>query len=313
MEWAVAAENFSPVRKYSRALAAPIRATTNGLINAGTMPSFTSVNPNCAFSVAMLISHAATRPEPPPSAAPWTRAMTGLGQRTIVKNISIAVSASRRFSSGVNLATRLVQFRSAPALKDFPFPWRTIARTSWRVPRSLNVCVRRPINSSLSALWISGRLRVTRAIEPSMCVSSIGTNVASDIGDDVFGGCPGLEDFTDAQFLQFRNVLVRNDSPDDDEDVIELFFFHQFQNAGNQRHMGTGEHRKSNDIDVLLKRRAHDLFRCLSEARIDHFKSGIAESACDDLRTTVMAVEAGFCNEYSNSFSHQIAGSSYEP
>src|SRR5678815_5610670 len=99
-----------------------------------------------------------------------------------------------------------------------------MARTSGRVPRSLNVSVRRPINSSLSALWISGRSRVTRAMELSISVLSIGTNVSSNVGNDVFSGRTRLKYFADAQFLQFGNVRIRNDSSNDDENVICLLY-----------------------------------------------------------------------------------------
>ena len=73
------ASNRSPVRKSSRAADSPILLTTYGLMTAGMMPSRTSVNPKCVPSAATGMSQAATRPAPPPSAWPWTRATTGLG------------------------------------------------------------------------------------------------------------------------------------------------------------------------------------------------------------------------------------------
>ena len=50
---------------------------TKGEITAGMMPSFTSVKPKIASSVAIAMSQTAARPAPPPKAAPWTRPTTG--------------------------------------------------------------------------------------------------------------------------------------------------------------------------------------------------------------------------------------------
>ena len=88
--------------------------------------------------------------------------------------------------------------------------------------------------------------------------------MSSNVGNDVFGRRSGLKDFADAEFLQFGNVLIRNDSSNDDENIVELFFFHQFHDPGNKRHMGAGKDRKTNDIDILLQRGIDNLFGCLS-------------------------------------------------
>ncbi len=47
-------------------------------MTAGTSPSFTSEKANVALLDAMTTSQAAKRPVPPPRAAPWTAATTGL-------------------------------------------------------------------------------------------------------------------------------------------------------------------------------------------------------------------------------------------
>src|SRR6266850_6868869 len=149
--------------KYSRARPGPMRAMTKGEITAGRIPSFTSVKPNCTDSTAIPISHAATRPAPPPNAAPWTRAMTGFGHFAIARYIPANLRASSMFSSCEYWTMRFIQFRSAPAQKDFPFPPRTMTRTSARQPSSLNASLTRGINSSLNALCVSGLSSVTRA------------------------------------------------------------------------------------------------------------------------------------------------------
>ena len=56
-------------------------------MTAGMIPSRTSVNPNTASGHATAMSAQATRPEPPPSAYPWTQQTTGAGQESIVSSI----------------------------------------------------------------------------------------------------------------------------------------------------------------------------------------------------------------------------------
>ena len=52
------------------------------------------MNPNRVPLSAMTRSATAHRPIPPPSAAPWTRAMTGTGQVSIASNMSAIAIAS---------------------------------------------------------------------------------------------------------------------------------------------------------------------------------------------------------------------------
>ena len=81
MRWARTASNRRPPGNRARAWVSPILAMTNGAMTAGRMPRRVSVKPNRVPLSAMTTSLTAHRPMPPPSAAPWTRAMTGTGQR----------------------------------------------------------------------------------------------------------------------------------------------------------------------------------------------------------------------------------------
>src|SRR5262249_29448447 len=112
--------------------------------------------PNWTDSMAIPMSHAATSPAPPPSAAPCTRAITGFGHFAMAKNIRPTARASSRFFSYEYCTIRFIQFRSAPAQNDFPLARRTITRTSSRWANSVNASVIRSTNSSLNALWMSG-------------------------------------------------------------------------------------------------------------------------------------------------------------
>ncbi len=73
------------------------------------MPSFTSLNANCAPGSAITMSQHATRPQPPPSACPCTRATTGAGQPSIV--VEHCAQAQR---VGDVLVVRQIDGRSHP-------------------------------------------------------------------------------------------------------------------------------------------------------------------------------------------------------
>ena len=118
-----------PPGNSARAWVSPILAITNGLITAGRMPRRVSVKPNLAPASAMTRSLTAHRPIPPPSAAPWTRAITGTGQRSMASNISAIAIASCSFCSRVRPRLARIQVTSAPAQNDGPSPARTTARS----------------------------------------------------------------------------------------------------------------------------------------------------------------------------------------
>ena len=58
-------------------------------MTAGMIPSRTSVKPKTASGHATAMSAHATRPEPPPSANPWTQQTTGAGQESIGSSIAV--------------------------------------------------------------------------------------------------------------------------------------------------------------------------------------------------------------------------------
>ena len=63
------------------------------------IPSFTSEKAKSTSGAATAMSAQATRPQPPPSACPWTRATTGAGQESIASSIFRRRRASATFSS----------------------------------------------------------------------------------------------------------------------------------------------------------------------------------------------------------------------
>ena len=127
---AVAASKISPVANQRRASRVPIAAMTYGEITAGSRPSLLSVRPNFASGTPMAMSQQATRPTPPPKAAPCTRAIVGLGSSSRVRIRRARARASSRFSASLADAMPRIQFKSAPAENDAPLPSSTTTRTS---------------------------------------------------------------------------------------------------------------------------------------------------------------------------------------
>ncbi len=61
--------------------------------------------------------------------------------------------------------------------------------------------------------------------------------------------------------------------------------------------MRTGKNRKTDPVGVFLNRGLHDLLGRLEKARVNHFHPGVAQGACDDLRATIVAVQARFSDD----------------
>ena len=99
MRAASAALIRSPVSISRRAWRGPIAASTYGPITAGIRPRRTSVVPKVACALATTMSQQATRPVPPPSAAPLTRATVGLGSSFKVCISPASALASARLSA----------------------------------------------------------------------------------------------------------------------------------------------------------------------------------------------------------------------
>src|SRR5574343_851913 len=140
---------------------------------AGMMPNLTSEVANTALVEATAMSQAAVRPVPPPSAAPWTRAMVGFFISASTRSILARARASFRLSSSPLLAARFIQLRSAPAEKLLPRPASTTARTSASSSSAMKAAVSSVIRVSSKALCRSGRFIQMVATGPFSSISSV--------------------------------------------------------------------------------------------------------------------------------------------
>src|SRR5215471_3393869 len=131
------------------------------------------------------------------------------------------------------------------------------------------------------------------------CVSAL-ANVPPNVVDDVFGRYSWLEHFAHSKLLEFGNVLIGNDSTNQNEYVIEFFLLHELHDPGTERHVSSGQDRKPNHVHVLLQRSAHHLLRCLSQSGVDHFEACVTKSSRNDFCAAIVSVETRLCNEHAN-------------
>ena len=60
--------------------------------------------------------------------------------------------------------------------------------------------------------------------------------------------------------FSFCDILIGNDSADDDQHIVESLFLHQFHDPRTKRHVGAGQNRESDDIGIFLQCGIDDLF-----------------------------------------------------
>jgi hypothetical protein len=110
---------------------------------------------------------------PPPTAGPFTAAMTGCGRARTALGSAAIFSWKRILSIAGSLASNMPGPKSRtsmPEQKPRPVPVRITTRTPRSAASEANVCCNSPTSSSLSALRRSGRFNRKRTT-PSLGVS----------------------------------------------------------------------------------------------------------------------------------------------
>src|ERR1035438_8170926 len=107
----------------------------------GIRPRRTLEAAKTAVLDAMAMSQAATRPRPPPIAAPLTIAMVVLGDSAMVRYISASWRAFSRLAAMGAAPWRFMDSISAPAEKLLPLPDKTMTRTDALSARVRNASV----------------------------------------------------------------------------------------------------------------------------------------------------------------------------
>ena len=133
MSIARSASKRSPVRNSARAFDGPIFARTKGEMTAGMMPSFISVKPKSASSLAVrTTSHTDASPDSAAERGAVHARDDRLARQLIdrAEHIAHAFGVERRSASNVSSSDSRIQLMSAPPQKTLPSPARTTARTS---------------------------------------------------------------------------------------------------------------------------------------------------------------------------------------
>src|SRR4029079_3348411 len=144
-----------------------MRASANGEITAGMIPSFTSEKAKTVSGAASAMSGAATSAAPAQRESPCTRVTTGAGQPSIASSIARSAFASATFSSYERSTEERIQSTSAPAEKLGPSPPSTTARAR---PTATNASASSAMSAASNAFRRSGRAMVMRRTSPSRSV-----------------------------------------------------------------------------------------------------------------------------------------------
>ncbi len=132
-------------------------------------------------------------------------------------------------------------------------------------------------------------------------------DVGLDEVDDLFEGAAWGEDFCDPDFLQFWDVVIGNDAPGEEENIVQLFLPLQIHDAGEEVHVGAGQNRQADGVHVFLEGGVDDLFRRLAQAGVDDFHAGVPEGAGNHLCPPVVTIQTRFGYKHSNLFlSHRM-------
>ena len=118
--------------------------------------------------------------------------------------------------------------------------------------------------------------------------------------NDSLCGSPRKENLGDSTFFQRGNVRLRNNSTDQNGDVVHAFFAQQFHQSRTKRIVRAGKNRKPDHVHIFLRRRRSDHFRSLPQPCINHFHTGIAQRSRNNFRAAVVPIEARLGNQHSN-------------
>ena len=125
--------------------------------------------------------------------------------------------------------------------------------------------------------------------------------LVDEVHDGLRGGS-GKEDFGDAGLLEGGDVGLGNDAADEYGDVVHAFFVEEFHELGADGVVRAGEDGKADDVDVFLDGGGGDHLRRLAEAGVNHFHASVTQCARDNLRSAIVAIQAGLGNQHSYFF-----------
>jgi putative heme-binding domain-containing protein len=104
-------------------------------------------------------------------------------------------------------------------------------------------------------------------------------------------------------FDQLGDVLLGDDATDDHRN-IEATGPYALDDERRECHVGSGEHRQTDGVDVLVDSGGRHLLRGLEQTGVDDLVARIAQGPGHDFHTTVVTVESGLCHHNTNGRCH---------
>jgi len=147
------------------------------------IPKLTSGCPKMAFSEAMIKWQLMANSHPPPKAKPFTQAITGLGEFSILKNTSCPLFAKAVASSFDKASNSLI---SAPATKLLsPAPVITTDFISGNLYTLSNTASKSCMTCWFNAFNFSGRLMVMINVWSSIFVNKVWNDIVLNLWDEI--------------------------------------------------------------------------------------------------------------------------------
>ena len=103
----------------------------------------------------------------------------------------------------------------------------------------------------------------------------------------------GREDLTDTEGLELGGVGLGDDAADDDRHVTGAFGLQPVEDLGYELHVGAGQDRDADRVDVLVDRSSDDLLGCESNALVDDLETGVAGTDGHLLRADLLGAGPG--------------------
>src|SRR5262249_23647536 len=122
--------------------------------------------------------------------------------------------------------------------------------------------------------------------------------------DQRLGWRPRQEDLSNSELLQRGDVLVRNDSAGDHENVFAALFLQKPHHFRKQGVVSSRKYGEPDDVHVLLDGGRGDLLRRLAQPGIDDLHPCVPQGSSDHLGASVVSVQTWLRDQDADRPSH---------
>ena len=106
-----------------------------------------------------------------------------------------------------------------------------------------------------------------------------------------------MQNTSHAKLEETLNILVRNDSANDDRDGCVLFG-QQLDNSRRKGEMGARKHREADHVNVFVDGGGRDHLWRLTKTGVDDLHAGVTQDSSHNLHTAVMTIKAHFGHQH---------------